>query len=182
MCGITGYLGDGIALDDGNADAADRAAGDSGVTHGAISSTRALELAYRGYDSPGLALVARRAGLLSRGGRVGRPHRSGRARRDARGWPHLVEHARSIDECERPPTHRLCRRRRGRQYRNRRNMCLTVVRVVRYHIHINWTRLSRHWMERYIRTGRSVHACRGRLPRRSDQYRSCRVPVTGLLS
>jgi glucosamine--fructose-6-phosphate aminotransferase (isomerizing) len=61
MCGITGYIGDGIVLDDGDSDGA---AGDGGVTGvGDIVHEGLRNLEYRGYDSAGVALVGETSGL-----------------------------------------------------------------------------------------------------------------------
>ncbi|TKX83732.1 glutamine--fructose-6-phosphate aminotransferase, partial [Halorubrum sp. SS5] len=60
MCGITGYIGDGIALDDD----AEGAAGDGGVAGvGDIVHEGLRNLEYRGYDSAGVALVGETSGL-----------------------------------------------------------------------------------------------------------------------
>ena len=66
MCGITGYVGDGIALDGGDDDAADDGATDgsaaiAGVGDVVHEGLRNLE--YRGYDSAGVALVGEASGL-----------------------------------------------------------------------------------------------------------------------
>ncbi|QKG91335.1 glutamine--fructose-6-phosphate transaminase (isomerizing) [Halorubrum salinarum] len=63
MCGITGYIGDGIALNDGDSDS-DGAAGDGGVAGvGDIVHEGLRNLEYRGYDSAGVALVGETSGL-----------------------------------------------------------------------------------------------------------------------
>ncbi|TKX61645.1 glutamine--fructose-6-phosphate transaminase (isomerizing) [Halorubrum sp. ASP1] len=63
MCGITGYVGDGIGLADGDSDS-DGAAGDGGVAGvGDIVHEGLRNLEYRGYDSAGVALVGETSGL-----------------------------------------------------------------------------------------------------------------------
>ncbi|EMA72076.1 glutamine--fructose-6-phosphate transaminase (isomerizing) [Halorubrum distributum] len=63
MCGITGYIGDGIALDED--DEAGTAAGDGGrvASVGDIVHEGLRNLEYRGYDSAGVALVGASSGL-----------------------------------------------------------------------------------------------------------------------
>ncbi|TKX83719.1 glutamine--fructose-6-phosphate aminotransferase, partial [Halorubrum sp. SS5] len=56
MCGITGYIGDGIALDDDADDGGVAGVGD--IVHGGLRN-----LEYRGYDSAGVALVGETSGL-----------------------------------------------------------------------------------------------------------------------
>ncbi|GAA0542024.1 glutamine--fructose-6-phosphate transaminase (isomerizing) [Halorubrum ejinorense] len=70
MCGITGYVGDGIALDDGDSDGSvpdgdeGGAAGDGGFAGvGDIVHEGLRNLEYRGYDSAGVALVGEASGL-----------------------------------------------------------------------------------------------------------------------
>ena len=60
MCGITGYIGDGIALDDSD----DGTTSDGGVAAvGDIVHEGLRNLEYRGYDSAGVALVGASSGL-----------------------------------------------------------------------------------------------------------------------
>ncbi|MEZ3165568.1 glutamine--fructose-6-phosphate transaminase (isomerizing) [Halorubrum miltondacostae] len=60
MCGITGYIGDGIVLDDSG----DDTTSDGGVTGvGDIVHEGLRNLEYRGYDSAGVALVGASSGL-----------------------------------------------------------------------------------------------------------------------
>ncbi|ELZ51156.1 glucosamine--fructose-6-phosphate aminotransferase [Halorubrum distributum JCM 9100] len=62
MCGITGYIGDGITLDED--DDAGAAAGNGGVASvGDIVHEGLRNLEYRGYDSAGVALVGETSGL-----------------------------------------------------------------------------------------------------------------------
>ncbi|EMA63647.1 glucosamine--fructose-6-phosphate aminotransferase [Halorubrum distributum JCM 13561] len=62
MCGITGYIGEGIALDED--DEAGTAAGNGGVASvGDIVHEGLRNLEYRGYDSAGVALVGETSGL-----------------------------------------------------------------------------------------------------------------------
>ncbi|MFW6318019.1 MAG: glutamine--fructose-6-phosphate aminotransferase, partial [Halorubrum sp.] len=68
MCGITGYIGDGIALDDGDEEreaTAGSAAGDGGriARVGDVVHEGLRNLEYRGYDSAGVALVGASSGL-----------------------------------------------------------------------------------------------------------------------
>ena len=64
MCGITGYVGDGIALDEENDATAGTAAGDGGVARvGDVVHEGLRNLEYRGYDSAGVALVGETSGL-----------------------------------------------------------------------------------------------------------------------
>jgi glucosamine--fructose-6-phosphate aminotransferase (isomerizing) len=63
MCGITGYVGDGIALDESEGDDGG-AARDGGVARvGDIVHEGLRNLEYRGYDSAGVALVGETSGL-----------------------------------------------------------------------------------------------------------------------
>ena len=63
MCGITGYVGDGIALDESEGDDGG-AARDGGVVRvGDIVHEGLRNLEYRGYDSAGVALVGKTSGL-----------------------------------------------------------------------------------------------------------------------
>ena len=64
MCGITGYIGDGIVLDDGDADGGEGTATDGEVAGvGDIVHEGLRNLEYRGYDSAGVALVGETSGL-----------------------------------------------------------------------------------------------------------------------
>ena len=65
MCGITGYVGDGIALDEGDAGAGDGTANDGGemARVGDVVHEGLRNLEYRGYDSAGVALVGKSSGL-----------------------------------------------------------------------------------------------------------------------
>ncbi|WP_017343043.1 glutamine--fructose-6-phosphate transaminase (isomerizing) [Halorubrum sp. T3] len=64
MCGITGYIGDGIVLDDGDADGGEGTASDGGTAGvGDIVHEGLRNLEYRGYDSAGVALVGETSGL-----------------------------------------------------------------------------------------------------------------------
>ena len=64
MCGITGYIGDGIASNEGDAVAGDGPAGDGGVVRvGDVVHEGLRNLEYRGYDSAGVALVGETSGL-----------------------------------------------------------------------------------------------------------------------
>ncbi|TKX41634.1 glutamine--fructose-6-phosphate transaminase (isomerizing) [Halorubrum sp. CGM4_25_10-8A] len=69
MCGITGYIGDGIALDDGESAANDGATGDAAGDGGGFARVGDIvheglrNLEYRGYDSAGVALVGEASGL-----------------------------------------------------------------------------------------------------------------------
>ena len=69
MCGITGYIGDGIALDDGESAANDGATGDAAGDGGRFARVGGIvheglrNLEYRGYDSAGVALVGEASGL-----------------------------------------------------------------------------------------------------------------------
>ena len=64
MCGITGYIGDGIALDDADGAASGETAGDGGFAGvGDIVHEGLRNLEYRGYDSAGVALVGEPSGL-----------------------------------------------------------------------------------------------------------------------
>ena len=106
MCGIVGYIG---------------SAGATGII---LDGLKRLE--YRGYDSAGVAVVARRraAGPAQRrpAAQPGERAPGAPARRPARDRPHALGHPRPAVRGERPPAHRLHGLHRRRAQRHPREL------------------------------------------------------------